>query len=101
VQQQAEAIRNGQEPAQQGQDVAADKPEPARRRRSTTTAEPVGDAGADAMKQVVTDLALQAGSKYLRLKAVEIAAGFKENFEATDDLFTLADEVLAYLDKAA
>jgi hypothetical protein len=55
------------------------------------------------VKQLVAGLAAEAGTKYLRLKAVEIAsqAHFAGNFESSSDLFALADEVLDYINKAA
>lgn len=98
VQQQAEAIRSGAEPIVQAQ---AEEPAPKTTRTRRAAAEPSPAANDDAVKQMVAALAADAGTKYLRLKAVEIAAGFKDNFEATDDLYTLADEVLAWINKAA
>jgi hypothetical protein len=100
VQDQAESIRSGQEPVQQ-QEVADTAPKTIRTRRSS----PSGDAPApladDVMKVMLTELAAQAGTKVIRLKAVEVAAGFKDLFQETDEMFALADDIVAYINKAA
>src|SRR5262249_23538540 len=97
---QADAIRNGQDP-QPAQDTSDPAPKTTRTRRAAPAPEPAGET--DAVKQVVADFAMQAGSKFLRLKAVEIAAQahMVANYDSTADLFATADEVLEYINKAA
>lgn len=87
------------------------QPEPEAPKAATRTrapraaAEPTQQAPAndDAVKQLVAELASQAGTKYLRLKAVEIAgqAHMVANYESTADLFATADEILSYINQAA
>lgn len=83
----------------------AGQPDPApkatRTRRAAAPAPEAAPANDDALRALVADFAAQAGTKYLRLKAVEIAAGFKDSFQDSNDLFALADDVLSYIDKAA
>lgn len=84
---------------QQGKEAApAADPKPARTRR--TQAEPAND---DGVKQLVQEVAAGAASGYVRLKAVEIAAQghFAQHFEQSTDMFALADEIVAYVNKAA
>jgi SNF2 family DNA or RNA helicase len=82
-------------------DMAADTaPKTTRTRRATTPApEPANDGASEAVKAAVMEFANAAGTQYKRLKAVEIAARCSP--ESPEDLFALADEVLAYVDRAA
>lgn len=108
AQEQAENIRtgaidNGQQ--EQHQQSAADlAPTPKTRRRAAAAAsEPVEqprEAVSAAMGPVLDALGAAFGA-YLRLQAVKIASQqhFAESFEATADLFSLADEIVDYAQK--
>ncbi len=98
TQEQAANIENGQ--VDQNPETPAD-PQPARRTRgpnkNSTQEAPAAAPGADMALQFLGSL---AGS-YFKLQAVKIAsqAHFAENFESTEDLFSLADEIGAYIAK--
>jgi hypothetical protein len=76
-----------------------------RRRKPAEGAEPRDDqrgqatADVDALKTMVGDLVAKAGTAYLRMEAVKVASAFKDSFEQTEDMFALADEILAYATK--
>ena len=101
VQDQAAAIQQGQEPAQQDQqpDPASDKPRTRRRSAAAPEAQPQAiPANADQVGELL-GLANGAFTAYLRMEAVKIASSFRDNFEASADMMTLADEIMEYIQK--
>lgn len=95
VQEQARQISQGDEIHRQ--------PEPEKteatttRRRRAATPEPQTAA----MPDQFSELFASAGMVHFRLKAVEVAAHFKDSFETSADMFALADEIMEYASKAA
>lgn len=108
VQEQARGISTGFERVDPSKPlpISESEPEPSPKAPRTRRAPredqaQAADAGVDAAKAAVMDALGAAGGKYLRVKAVELASQshFAANFESTEDFFSLADEILAYLNK--
>jgi SNF2-related domain len=99
VQDQAEAIQNGHDPAPQPQADPAPAPG-TRRRRSTAEAQPtpVPPANADQVGELL-GVAGMAFNAYLRMEAIKVASTFRENFESTEDMTNLANEIMEFVQK--
>ncbi len=97
VQETARQISTGEERVEPQGQQEPEAPKATRRRRAP---EPEERAQVDGYADAASILG--AGmSVYSRMKAVELAATFRDNFESTTDMFSLADEILAYVGKPA
>lgn len=101
AQQQADNIQQQDYDQQGGQQQGAD-PAPAPRRRRAAAApapEPETVASAPAGLDTLLVLVNDVMAAHIRLQSVKIASSFRDSFESSADMFTLADEIADYVKK--